>query len=280
MPMKLHRGYDVVPNGTGRVYRQSRVRSSLLLVVYSAIFLGSPLLLWWHGAPAVVWGTFGLSALLFVPLMLSDIPLRFRRSNWVLWVREGSLWVNLRSYQYRGPRDSLSVLELADRDVREIWQHSERYTVPMGRRSVGQSRTTLELLLARADAGSIADALNAGRRGQPRGSQVTVYSVLMPAPDRLRIIWSDRGQLISPSLKRLMAELETRIKIGEPTRDDRPDGRTMTAEGVDDQIIDLVATGNRLGAIQLLTRRRNLSLTEAEKFIAELAQTQGESRDV
>ncbi len=281
--MKLHRGCDVLPDRTGLVCRQSRIGGAIQTLIFGAAFGGSPILQWWLGAPLVFPIIFALVAVIIVPLLLGDARARFRTTNWVLWIRPRGLWINLRSYQDRSSQETLSVVELTDSEIEHVQRRTERYTAPtMSGSTVSYKLESLDIKLHESDTGQLAAALAACRRAkQPWTKQlgfmtsksgVTLYSVSLPAADRIRIAWwGGRGHGITPSLRRVLEKLEYRMSVAEPTDDKRPDWREIPDAQLDDEILSLVGAGNRIDAIKLLENRRDMSTTEAHQFIEELA---------
>jgi hypothetical protein len=60
------------------------------------------------------------------------------------------------------------------------------------------------------------------------------------------------------------------VRIGEPTRADLTDLHTLTSEEVGKLSRQLVESGEKLGAIKLLTDRRGCSVTEAHRQVEEM----------
>jgi hypothetical protein len=86
----------------------------------------------------------------------------------------------------------------------------------------------------------------------------------------IRIAWRGRYDWVSPSLRRALGELRPRVRVGEPTRADFTDLHALTSEEVDKLTLQLVESGDKLGAIKLLTDRRGCSTTEAHQLVEDL----------
>jgi hypothetical protein len=281
--MKLYRGCDLAPDGTGLVCRQARLGGLIAAIVFTLAFASFPLLVWWFHGPMIFVVVGGMLALLLLLFLVGDVKARFRDANWVLWIRPDRVCVNLLSYQDYAPLDSTSVVELMDRDLDQLQRHVEHYTVPdSDGGSVSYTLESLDIELRDTDTAALATAIAAVRRRQQpirrlgfmsSQSGVTVYSVSLPAPHRLRITWKGgRGHSIRPRMKRVLDELASRVKIAEPNVNRRSDWSQLPDAEIDDQILAMVCAGNRLDAIKLLRCRRGYSITAAHRFVEELAE--------
>ena len=281
--MKLHRGCDVSLDGIGLVCRQTRLGGLAMALLISTVLLSFPVALWWFQIPWLFVVPAALFSLLVVGFFISDVRARFRPTNWVLWIRPDAIWVNLRSYQDHNPLDSPSVVELADRDIACLRRHVERYSVSDSEgRPVSHKLESLDFELRQPDTSELAAALAEIRhRRQPeveylagiRGrSGVTLYSVSLPQPNLLRIAWhGGQGHAVTPRLRRVLAELANRVTIDEPTQHQTPDASQIDEGELDAQILSLVEAGNHIDAIKLLVQRHGYTLTEAKRFVDELA---------
>lgn len=280
--MKLHRGCDVTPDGAGLLCRESRLGGLIVALVFSAAFIGPTIFFWLRG----IWFFFvvvGLASLVLVPLLIGDVRLRFRRTNWTLWAPPGKLLINLRSYQDKSSLDTLSVVELADNEIAEIRRCEERYTVPeeQGRKTAFKL-VSLDILLRTPDDETLAKLI-ADRRTAPQPwqnlagirsrSNLTLYSVTLPAADVIRIAWTGgRNHSVAPGVNRVLRELETRLHVGEPVlKEEGANGKSGDAE-IDDRILSLVQAGNKIDAIKILRLERGYTLIEAKRFVDELAE--------
>ncbi len=280
--MKVYRGCDVSPDGSAVVCRETRWGGLAFALIFIAAFIGPTIFFWIRG----IWFFFvvlGLASLVIVPLLIGDVRLRFRQTNWTLWAPPGKLLINLRSYQDRSTLERPSVVELADHEIAEIRRHEHRYST-----SSGQGRTTfnklvsLDIVLRTPDDGTLAKLI-ADRRATPQPwqklagmrsrSNVTLHSVALPAPDVIRIAWTGgRNHAITPGVNRVLRNLEARIHVGEPVlKQDRTSDMTKDAE-IDERILTLVQAGNKIDAIKLLREQRGYSLVAAKQFVDELAE--------
>ena len=205
-------------------------------------------------------------------MKLAEIGFTFRRAksptNWIVKTTDEGLYLNLRSYQNRHfPDDAptiafLRYAEIASaRAVRESYERGldgERSTHNLG---------WLELRLADVDTRELAECVQRERtrqgperrclgiRGRTRSNHVPV---LVPAVGIVRIERVSRA---------LLREFGRRVRLEEPRRVDLdlPEGR-----GLEQRVRDFLARGERFGALELVRRERNLSLTAAHDWVREI----------
>src|SRR5262249_48196914 len=128
---------------------------------------------------------------------------------------------------------------------------------------------SLELHLASGDTREITQAL-ANERGLPAGLKSTKQSVTVPSPGVVRIAWRGNGNDVVPGLGRVLDELSPHLKLADPTGTDRPHWYRLSEAELDELLAQLVRSGDRLAASDLLIRRRGCSVTEAHKLVEEL----------
>jgi len=276
--MKLYVLDDVVPDGSGRVYRQSRVMGLVMTLVIGGAAVSTPILLVYGGAPWWGWGLGSLFALFVVPILLGDLLMKFRSTNWVLWLRPDGVWVNFRSYQDRGPTDVPCVVKLDWPEIAEAREHIHSYTTATDERSsVRHKVKCLDLGLTHADTQILVSALIENRCREPHrrnyfgigiATRASHFAVSMPADNCIRIAWrGGAGHWVSPSLQDALAELVQHIDVSDASLFHRADWTELSDNELDDQIIDLVRAGATLDAVGLLIRRRGFSIGEARKIV-------------
>jgi hypothetical protein len=284
--MKLYSPKDV-DQVAGVRCRQSRLRGVLVGLIVCAGFIGAVFLFRHVGAPAPVRIGGVILAALVVVLVLADMVARFRSVNWQVWIRPDGLWINLRSYQNRHLPDAATVLHLPYEEIACAHRHLETWTTPVWDRTVGVGvnqwkagtvggyRSTeykvesLELSLASGDTQGITQAL-ANERHRPAGLKSLQQAVSVPSPGAVRIAWRGNGNDVVPGLGRVLDELGPYVKLGDPTRTDRPYWGRLSEAELDDLLAHLIRSGDRLAVIDLLMLRRGCSPTEAEKLVQEL----------
>jgi hypothetical protein len=286
--MKLHRLCDVMPDGRGTLYRQGRLQGALASLLFTVVFGGAPILWYRVGAPWFVWAPCAALALVIVPLVLGDFLAKLRDTNWIVWLRPDGLWINFRSYQDRGSRDTETVIELDFAEIAEVRQAGEVYYTPSTEGgSVRQSIKSLEIVLTHDRTDELAAAMSLDRTKTPPqrwicGVGVTTrpahFPVSLPEPGQIRIAWrGGMGNWVTPSLRHVLRELGGLVRTGEAKHTQRADWQELTEAELDDQILRLVQAGDKMSAIDLLTSRRGYSTTEARRFVDELIQPVGTS---
>lgn len=289
--MQLYAARKVNPDKSGLLCRQSRVGSILGIAVLSAILVGAPVMWRLLEAPWPLWGGCAALALALVPLLLHDLLLRLRSSNWLLWIRRDGLWINFRSYQdAHAPDDAPAVVHVPFSEIKNIQPLVESYTTPSGDRgsSVHRREESLLIHLKDNDAGALREALAAERSRKPAertvlgfihiASKATHFPVSVSEPSMIRLAWrGSQGNCVSPNLKRVLEHVDqvanARIAIAtEPQRQDLPSWDEMDEAQLDELIRRHVESGDRIEAIRLLVRRKGYSTTEAHRRIEALLQ--------
>ena len=279
--MKLLALNEVAFDGSGRVYRQGRVQAIVSTLVLGGILVGAPFL-WFHvGAPWPVWVLCAGLATFIVPMLLGDLAAKFRSTNWLLWVREGGLWINFRSYQDQSSNDESCILFLNYDEIAQVRKHNEKYTTPGSQGgSVHYSLHSFEIELAHQNTESLAKALAENRRReQPQRfyfgigvrSRPSHFPVSLPAAGKIRIAWRGGvGNWVAPSLAHLLRELAPHAGVAEPGRQVHADWSEMSKPELEKRILSLVQAGAKLDAINVLVRRYGYSATRARHFVDDL----------
>jgi hypothetical protein len=280
--MQLEREYDATTSVCRLVCRQGRLASVISSSVMAALLIGSPVACWWFGAPAFFWIIFAITAVLIVPMFAGDVLAKFRRGNWLLAVRADGLCIHLRSYQDQAPSgDDPTVVRIDFTEIDEVGRHVEHHSRPNSDGgSVNSKMQSLDIRLTHQDTGAMAEALKLNRkREQPTRvilgfmsmrSGLTHFAVSLPAPGTIRVNWRGDGHWVTPSLGRTLAVLEQRVRVTESSEGPRKDWKQMTPTELDEQVLELTRSGNRMAAIKLLVNGRGYSLTDAHRFVEEL----------
>jgi hypothetical protein len=276
--MKLLSLNEAAIQGSGRIYRQGRFMALISTLILGGSFGGAPILWWYLGAPWPVWAICAAVAMFVVPLVLSDLAAKFRRTNWLLWVRPNGVWINLRSYQDQSPGDHPNVLALDYVDITRVRKHTERFTTPgSDHRSMHYSVHSLEIELRNDNTEAVALAIAENRRRQqPQrrylGMGVTSrpchFPVTVQQPRCIRIAWRGGiGNWVAPSLRHVLRELALYTRVAEPEVQRRADWSNLSDAELDDMIFKLVQNGNSLDAVNLLVIRRGYTRTAARQFV-------------
>jgi hypothetical protein len=265
----------------GVVCRQSRVVSALGTAVLLALIIGVPAFLMWQAE--LPWWVMVFAAALagfVVRWFLGNMVKSWRPSNWLLRIDRDGLWINIRSYLNRDFAPAKTVIHVPYNEIARVREHIVKRAEKTSDSTTVWTDRYMDLELLEAAPEEIrAELAEERRRHVTRshlGGFVTSRSrnghvpVTAPENDVIRIAWRGRYDWVSPSLRRALQELRPRVRIGEPTRDDRTDLHALSAGEVDKLTRELVESGDKLGAIKLLTDRRGCSTTEARQLVEEL----------
>lgn len=287
--MQFHTESEVIPDGSGLLCRPSRLRAVFATALFCALFAGIPAMWWMLSAPWPVWGGCTLLALTLVPLMMHDLLLRFRPSNWLLWIRPDGLWIRFRSYQdQHAPDNAPAVVHVEFSEVARAQPLVESYSTPSGRNNSVRHREQALLIHLNGEPGSeLQEALAAERSRIPTervvlgfirvAGKASHFPVTMPSPSVIRIAWrGGRGNDVIPRLERVLDHIARVVGIQfsvstDPRREERPRWDKLDDSQLDALVRQLVESGARIEAIRLLARRKGCTTTEAHKRIEELA---------
>jgi hypothetical protein len=281
--VQLQQSFDPKSEECLLVCRQGVVAGVASSIVLAVILIGSPIISWRLGAPAFFWIIFAVFALLVVPMIIADVLAKLRRGNWLLVVRPDGLRIHLRSYQDKAPRgDDPTVVRLDYPEIVEVGRRVEHRSKPNSDGgSVSSKMQSLDIRLTHQDTDALAKALALNRhRVQPTRrylgfmsvrAGLTHFAVSLPEPGTIRVNWRGDGHWVTPSLRRTLTELEHRVKVAETSEGPRKDWKELTDAELDDRVLELTRSGNRIDAIHLLVQRRGYSLTEAHRFVEELS---------
>jgi hypothetical protein len=265
--MRLHSGAEM-SEGPGLCCRQSRLRGVAGGLFACAFIIGTVFL--WHrsGFPKFVWVGGAVMMALVVPNFIRTVIARFRSTNWLLQVDSDGLWINLRSLQRNSAAAAATVVHLRYGEIACVHRHIDTWSTPSNRAgSVQWKKESLDLHLASVDTRGLLPALAEARAADWNAP----VSVILPAPDVIRIAWRGHGHDVAPGLRRVLAELGQRVAVADTTRTVRPDWRQLSDDELNEQIEQLVRWGDTLEASDLLIKRRGCSATEAHKIVEDLS---------
>ena len=265
----------------GVVCRQSRLVSALATSLMLVLILGVPGFLVWQARPP--WWAMLLAAAvagLIVRWFVGIFVKCWRPSNWLLRIARDGLWINLRSYLNYELPPAKTVVFLPYDEIAYAREHAAKLAEKNRGRTMTWTDRFLELEIVGVSTDELCSELAAELRRQVTrthlGGLATSRSRHGHAPVTvhdshvIRIAWRGRYDWVSPSLRRTLGELRSRVRIGEPTRADLTDLHALTSKEVDKLTLQLVESGDKLGAIKLLTDRRGCSTTEAHQLVEDL----------
>jgi hypothetical protein len=279
--MKLYRDADIPADPQALWCHESRLASVVRLIVCCGL-LAIPVIHGWKSDRPWVLG-FGIAgAAVVIPLMLIDMAARFRATNWVLRIGSDGLWVNLRSYRDK-VSEAASVVRFDYGEIASAGRHTEVYSTPSKMTGPGSQGNVggstiwhdefLEIQLIHEQTDELKAALNNLRYQAPADqspsgqvpNQSGPFPVCLVSPSVLRIAWnSGHGHAVTPRTARALAELETHVRVAEPTRRQRPDWRKLTAEQAEELARELVQVhGACFEPVSLLVRAGGTTDAEA-----------------
>ncbi len=271
----------VLFDGHGRLYRHGRLMAVISTVVFGVIFTGIPFCLRYAGAPPPVWLLLAAFATFILYLLIQNLVATFRRSNWLVWISRGGLYVNCRSYQDDSTGDPPCVVHISYAEIAQVREHICQYTTPSTDSGSTHHRLqSLDIELRNSDLSELEQALNASRQQPQRErallgiksrSQPTHFPISQPQPGRIRIAWRGGvGNWVAPSLKCALRELSSYVPVANSTLATHADWSTADSAEFDAQLLDVVRAGNTIDAVKILVRRRGCSLFEAKQFVDNL----------
>jgi len=228
---------------------------------------------WWAwvvGSPIV------LIVLLLWLVMLSaawrSISACFRRSNWVMKVAFGGLYLKFRSYlNHHFADDGPTVVYLPWDDISTAQKIIERTSsVDSDGNAAITIRRYLDIRLKHNNTEALRQAVAKETARKPKKKVRSSFRfhhvpVQVPEPGVIRVEWRGRGMLKA---------LQTKIEIL-PTRRTGCGIEDATDESdTDSQIVKLIEQGQHMAAIRTVHSHYGMSLAEAKDFVDDLAQKQ------
>jgi hypothetical protein len=279
--MRLLRPEEMPGMIQGTVCRQSRLASLLYAVAMLTLLVGVPGFLIWNAA--LPWWAVMLAAgfaVLVVRWLGGNVISAWRSGNWLLRISPDGLWINLRWYLNHEFPPGRTVVHLPYERIACVRQHVVKRVEKTSDGTTAWTERSLELQLTGAVPEELRAELAVERLRQVTRSHLGGLAesrsrygnshVTVPANDVIRIAWRNRFCWVTPPLGRTLRELKRYVAVGEPTLTDFSNWQTMSDAEVDRLTLQLVESGDKMGAIKLLTARRGYSTTDARLFVEEL----------
>ena len=205
---------------------------------------------------------------------------RMKPSNWLLRCRSSGVIIKYRSYQnWRCPAEDVQTVAFDYAEVAEVRLVKEQRTVPgLGgaQAKVRQVLTYLDFYLANADTSFLETHLQAEQRAEPPGRFKTIardYPVETSPGGIVRLRWSySGGYRISPSVAKAIEYLSRHVKTtgADSKKVDLTYRSNLSPEAGDADILKLVKSGDKLGAVRLTRQLYGSTLSEAVTFVEKL----------
>jgi len=278
--MLLHpTGTDPTPDAL-LVCRNARFNLLILLAVFWCI----PALWWWIEAPGfVTYGTVAL-ALLLTPFLLSSWRTMGRPENWMLALSVEGLWINLRDCEYYAAEPGMSVVYIPYRDIESATETVNRYTTPRSGSGSGRRHNEImvDLKLTNPSQINLRQAILDERRIKTHSQEyfggfisvgtgrVKRQPVDLIGNDLLRIKFTAGNYGLIPRPKKVFEILNRYVKVEGQTEQNLDDWHKLNDDEFDRLVHKMVRDGGDIKAVNLLTRRRKMSTTEAYNFVQEI----------
>jgi len=275
--MRLLRLTDVETSPSDRIFRYSRMRAVLTVLIALAIAA-------WTAVHAFTAGWklgyyIAVVIVLFLELMRRFVGARFRPSNWLVRMNDVGVFIQFRSYlNYHLPADDLTVVFVSFGEIRSARLIRERVTTPdlQGHGTETQFLCYVELELA-GDVAPLAKALEAEitERAPTEkrwyGTSSTLYQdhpVRMQSPPFLRIRWQ-----VVPGMRKFLDALRPYTNIADPVSltQDFAHLQSLSRDEQQEQLREMDARGQTVAAIYSARQLYKCSLAEAKDMVEGLA---------
>jgi hypothetical protein len=281
--MQLVRLADMSSDRSQRGFYYSRFRA--VIGAATLITVAAGVLLW--GRFNDVWLAYYVAAVLIIFLLIFQklITARFRPSNWLLRMTDHGLFIKFRSYlnSHFDDRD-LAVVFLPYSEIRSARLVKERQELP-DRDQRNQPATTtrtrriVELEIA-GDSTQLAKAFTAERErlfgksviGAGRiSTRYQHFPVPLATPALLQIEWG-----VVPTAQTLLDALTRHTLVQSPAivSKDLVNLDKLSKAEQEARLVELVESGDMIGAVTLARRLYSYDLTTAKQFVEELARKQ------
>lgn len=278
--MQMYRNSDLPQIQMEHTYRTPPWAMLLLPLIMMAICIA----MGWALVNKHLPGLFWVSLVILAPLSLVIVAVSFlpalRPTNWVVKVRGDRLYVMLRNYRNRHlPTDGPVIASFEMREIESVGEQKKEMSAPgtsKGKRTVWSERS-LELRLKDPVPEEFHLALECERSRKPPETGRVRAANYYPSPisidgRTIHIRWKGQHDALRPSLVRALEVLGGQVPVHGVEVLDRRNPEQLSDQEFDVLILDLCQSGKSIAAAKLLRERRGYSLTEAKKFIDELAQ--------
>lgn len=226
----------------------------------------------------------GLTCLIGSFLFLSSTLAAFKSTNWILRAGPTGLYIKLRSYtDYRLPGSDAVVLHIPRRAVRRLHSHEEdaRHISP-SRDDLSADDDTLsrqhylEIEVYGDELAEVGSRLETERSlygptfikgvtSRAKGSAISLRDGSV-----LRVDWKTKRSRLTPNLRKAMATLAIDYVIGQRQQSAQAPIRTLSQDGQEARLLDLVEQGHVTDAVILARDIYGFNLTEAKAFLDDL----------
>ena len=225
--------------------------------------------------PGFFWFSVGVM-IFFVPIIIwsSFVP-SLRPTNWLLKLDGSRLFIMLRHFRnlQEDPQEQL-VIELETHEIESVGKQSKKQvSVSSDSTEVYWTDHHLEIVLRNDPDADIVAAWEKERqhsRGRDKGTKRQPTMVRIEGRS-IFLLWNSKTDVIKPGLNHAIERLGRHVAVHEPVVIERKKLDDLSEEELDQKILEYCDSGHSIDAVKLLRKHRGYSLSEAKKFIDELA---------
>jgi hypothetical protein len=220
--------------------------------------------------PSVPWLIAAAVLALFALLALGSLRASLKPSNWLLRCKQKGLLIKYRSHRnWRLPAEDVQVVGLEYSEIACAWQVKEwRNTPGLDGGARREMMTYLNLRLVDPDTALLEQHLEAERKRQ-WSSLLLHYPVEVLPGGIIRLQWRRAGGGLYSNPARAINWLSQHVKIAPPSSSKtdlthQPGASPVEEEG---KILQLLKSGDKMGAVRLTREVYNCSLSEAMTYV-------------
>jgi hypothetical protein len=201
----------------------------------------------------------------------------FGEANWILRYGPDGVLIKFRSYlNAHFPDDEPTVVWISTQEIDSVRKRTEVHSAPRHDDPSRRMRNVLiDLRLRSLDTDALHEAIEREKRAEPpRSGLVSSKAIHVPVwvPERgvIRLAWRGAGGWITPNADRALEILSRTLRVEDP-QGRKTDWRTPRGRDLDAHILELCERGETIDALAIVQRRYGMNLSQARRFIDELA---------
>lgn len=279
--MKLYRLDELSKRDAQHVFRQSRLTSVLISVIFLAGAVGLAWLILVRDGPCMLWAASAISFLIFL-FTLGMAAAAFKKTNWLMKCGRAGLLIKFRSHlNHHFPNDQPTVVLIERSEIDSACKVSEVLSVPgvggtrRGRGTRSLRCVYLELRLRHGNTDELADALR--RERTMKAPKVGIsrtkyhhYPVRLVNSSLIRVTWKSKDTFIRPGIEAALRTLGRIMRIDPEQQLGERRWQELQGAALDDFVLDLCERGDRMNAIKIVRERYGYGLTQAREFVDQL----------
>jgi Ribosomal protein L7/L12 C-terminal domain len=290
--MKFINSDEYTPADGASVYRQSRFSTVLGSIVMILLFGGIPFLYIKFEFPVFFLVIILLLDLLIIPALLSTLVGACRSSNWALAIEYDCLWINLRSFSNYNFAVAKSIICLNYDEIKTVYPLiQDSSNVRISNNDTGGIEKSLVIELNHTETDELIKNVREenNRRDEKKilfglgtsSSKIGKSHVHTNSDNQLKIIWKGFNSSINikPRLDKLLEEISQYVSVGDAVDHLPKKNKSITdnqsTSNEENQILELIQTGDKMTAIKLAREVYGFGLKEAKEFVEQLQEGEG-----